>query len=80
MRTWQLVAGAVAPSLVFIGGVIGTYYSRRTGEEANRTADWSAFVREQREWTEDRLEERDRHIKDLKNRLDNVQEQLVVRI
>ena len=71
---WQIAAGAVAPVLVFVGGFFGTKYSRKTGEEANQTADWSAFLKENREWTEDKLSERDRRIKSLEVQMDAVME------
>lgn len=62
--------------VTLLGGVIlsfGTWrtarFSRKTGEEANetaaaqaRSADWAAFMAEHREWTEDRLAERDARI------------------
>ena len=71
---WQIAAGAVAPTLVAVGGFFGTRYSRKTGEEANQTADWSAFLAENREWTEDMLAERDRRIKSLEVQMDTVME------
>ena len=71
---WQIILGAVAPVLVFLGGWLGSRYSRKTGEEANKTADWSAFMRENREWTEDKLSERDRRIKSLEVQMKSVLE------
>lgn len=69
---WQIVAGAIAPVLVFVGGFFGTRYSRKTGEEANKTADWSAFMMENREWTEDRLAERDKRIESLEGQVKTI--------
>ena len=71
---WQIAAGAVAPVLVFVGGFFGTKYSRKTGEEANKTADWGAFLKENREWTEDKLSERDRRIESLEVQMKSIME------
>lgn len=60
--TSQLFATIGAPVVAgFFMFAVG-WFTRRTGQESNKTADWSAFVKEQREWTEDRLAERDTRI------------------
>ena len=69
---WQIILGLGAPVLVFLGGWLGTRYSRKTGEEANKTADWSAFMQENREWTEDKLSERDRRIETLETQVKRI--------
>lgn len=76
------ILGAV---ILVVGTWITARFSRKTGEEANenaaataRTADWEAFAREQREWTEDRLAERDRRINGLATELDEVRTELGV--
>ena len=90
--TWgQLAFGLISGLLVFIGTVLGARWTRKTGEEANqtsaaqaRTADWAAFMAEQREWTqrqlaeqdertEQQLAERDRRIDRLEERLNLVE-------
>ena len=65
--TWgQLAVNALAAILLVVGTWITARFSRKTGEEANetaasqaRTADWAAFMAEQREWTERQLKEQD---------------------
>lgn len=77
--TWgQLAVNALAAILLVVGTWITARFSRKTGEEANenaaataRTADWEGFAREQREWTEDRLAERDRRIEELALQVEN---------
>ena len=77
--TWgQLAVNSLAAILLVVGTWITARFSRKTGEEANenaaataRTADWEAFAREQREWTEDRLAERDRRIDGLVKQLED---------
>src|SRR5690606_23997274 len=77
--TWgQVLAGIISALLVLIGTYVSAKFSRKTGEEANenaaataRTADWEGFAREQREWTEDRLAERDRRIEELALQVEN---------
>lgn len=69
--TWWQIAGVLAPVLAVIATVIGARFARKTGSEANRTADWEGFAREQREWTEDRLAERDRRIEELALQVEN---------
>ena len=77
--TWgQAATGIISALLVLIGTWITARFSRKTGEEANenaaataRTADWEGFAREQREWTEDRLAERDRRIEELALQVEN---------
>lgn len=82
--TWgQMVVNALAAILLVVGTWITARFSRKTGEEANenaaataRTADWEAFAREQREWTEDRLAERDQRINGLATELAEVRSEL----
>lgn len=84
--TWgQLAVNALAAILLVVGTWITARFSRKTGEEANetaaaqaRTADWEAFAREQREWTEDRLAERDQRINGLATELAEVRSELGV--
>ena len=84
--TWgQLAVNALAAILLVAGTWITARFSRKTGEEANetaaaqaRTADWEAFAREQREWTEDRLAERDQRINGLATELAEVRSELGV--
>lgn len=73
-----MVVNALAAILLVVGTWITARFSRKTGEEANenaaataRTADWEGFAREQREWTEDRLAERDRRIEELALQVEN---------
>lgn len=74
--TWWQIAGVVAPVLAVVATVIGARFARKTGSEANRTADWSAFMAEHREWTEDRLEERDKRIDALEGKVTTLQARL----
>ena len=82
--TWgQLAVNALAAILLVVGTWITARFSRKTGEEANetaaaqaRTADWEAFVREQREWTEDRLAERDARIDGLERDMRALRDEL----
>lgn len=69
--------------ILVVGTWITARFSRKSGEEANenaaataRTADWEAFAREQREWTEDRLAERDQRINGLATELAEVRSEL----
>lgn len=74
--TWWQIAGALSPVLAVAATVIGAQFARKTGSEANRTADWSAFVAEHREWTEDRLKERDKRIDTLEGKITTLQSRL----
>ena len=83
MTGGQVATGIISALLVLIGTWITARFSRKTGEEANenaaataRTADWEGFAREQREWTEDRLAERDRRIDALAKEVREVREEL----
>lgn len=84
--TWgQLAVNALAAILLVVGTWITARFSRKTGEEANetaaaqaRTADWAAFMAEHREWTEDRLAERDQRINGLATELAEVRSELGV--
>lgn len=78
MTGGQVATGIISALLVLVGTWITARFSRKTGEEANetaaataRTADWEGFAREQREWTEDRLAERDRRIEELALQVEN---------
>lgn len=69
--------------ILVVGTWITARFSRKTGEEANenaatqsRSADWAAFMAEQREWTEDRLAERDQRINGLATELAEVRSEL----
>lgn len=74
--TWWQIAGVIAPALAVAATVIGARFARKTGSEANRTADWSAFMAENREWTEDRLQERDKRIDVLEGKVTNLQSRI----
>lgn len=77
--TWgQVLVGLASGALVSLVTYLSARFARKTGEEANenaaataRTADWEGFAREQREWTEDRLAERDRRIEELALQVEN---------
>lgn len=78
MTWWQMAGSALSAILLVVGTWITARFSRMTEEEANetaasqaRTADWEGFAREQREWTEDRLAERDRRIEELALQVEN---------
>lgn len=82
--TWGQAAVSVLTAVIlFVGTFLTARFSRKTGEEANenaasqaRTADWEGFAREQREWTEDRLAERDRRIDALAREVREVRDEL----
>jgi len=86
--TWgQLAVNALAAILLVVGTWITARFSRKTGEEANetaasqaRTADWAAFMAEQREWTERQLKEQDertnRQLAERDRRIDRLEERL----
>lgn len=76
MTWWQVLAGVSTPVLVFAGAYVTAYLARRSGQEATRSADWSAFLREQREWTEDRLAERDSRIDGLEEDVRELRQEL----
>lgn len=91
MTLGQVLTGIVSALLVLVGTWVTARFSRKTGEEANvnaaaqaKTADWAAFMTEQREWTERQLKEqderterellqRDRRIDSLEQRLDLIE-------
>lgn len=70
---WGILAvGLAAPLFTVAGTVIGARWARKTGSESNETnahtastVDWSTYAQELRQWTEDRLAERDRRLDDL---------------
>ena len=86
--TWgQLAVNALAAILLVVGTWITARFSRKTGEEANetaasqaRTADWAAFMAEQREWTERQLKEQDerteQQLAERDRRIDRLEERL----
>lgn len=59
---WQIILGMLGPVLLLVGVVVTARVTRQGGREATRSADWAAFAAEVREWTEDRLAERDTRI------------------
>ncbi|WP_440221157.1 hypothetical protein [Dietzia sp. MNB45] len=78
------ILGAV---ILVVGTWITARFSRKTGEEANetaasqaRTADWAAFMAEQREWTERQLKEQDerteQQLAERDRRIDRLEERL----
>lgn len=81
--TWWQIAGVVAPALMAIATVIGALFARKTGKEANEAAvaaslhaGWEGLAREQREWIEDRLHERDKRIDALEGKVTTLQDRL----
>ena len=73
--------------ILVVGTWITARFSRKTGEEANetaasqaRTADWAAFMAEQREWTERQLKEQDerteQQLAERDRRIDRLEERL----
>lgn len=74
--TWLQLAGILAPVLAVFATFAGARFVRKTGQESNKTADWSAFMVEHREWTEDRLEERDKRIDALEGKVTTLQTRL----
>lgn len=80
--TWgEVLVTLLGAAILVVGTWITARFSRKTGEEANenaasqaRTADWSAFMAEQREWVEDMLAERDKRIDRLEKRLDTIEQ------
>lgn len=76
MTWWQIAGSTLAPTFAIMATLAGARFARKTGSEANSTADWSAFMVEHREWTEDRLEERDKRIDALEGRVTHLQTRL----
>lgn len=74
--SWVQAASYLAPILTIVAAVLGARFARKTGQESNKTADWSAFMVEHREWTEDRLEERDKRIDALEGKVTTLQSRL----
>jgi ABC-type protease/lipase transport system fused ATPase/permease subunit len=78
------LGGAV---ILMVGTWITARFTRKTGQEANettasqaRTADWAAFMAEQREWTERQLKEQDerteQQLAERDRRIDRLEERL----
>ncbi|GLB62646.1 hypothetical protein NCCP2495_05240 [Dietzia sp. NCCP-2495] len=82
--TWgQIAVGVTSAVLVLVGTWVSSRFSAKVGHQANEvsdhanlTAGWEAFSREQREWTEDRLAERDRKIGDLATEVAEIRAEL----
>lgn len=72
------VGGTIAPFLAVGATIVGAKYARRTGEEANSTANWDSFMRQQREWTKEVLTERDRKIAALEEHGKEVEQHLTI--
>ena len=51
MSVWQTIVGIASPLIVAGGATVGVVASRRTGAEANRTADWEKFTTRIESWT-----------------------------
>lgn len=51
MDTLQVALGMVGPVLVLVGTLLGSWWTRRTGEEKNKTADWDALLQRMESWT-----------------------------
>ena len=73
--------------ILVVGTWITARFSRKTGQEANksaasqaRTADWAAFMAEQREWTQRQLKEQDerteQQLAERDRRIDRLEERL----
>ena len=58
MTGWQIVLGAIPAALALAGTVVMAVLSRRTGRDTTSVS----LLTEMREWTEDRLAERDQRI------------------
>ncbi|MFI8590094.1 MULTISPECIES: hypothetical protein [Dietzia] len=86
--TWGEAAVTLGGAVILVIGTwITAQFSRKTGEEANesaasqaRTADWAAFMAEQREWTERQLKEQDerteQQLAERDRRIDRLEERL----
>ena len=59
------IGGISAPFIAGAATVLGARFARKTGEESNNTSHWKALMAETREWTEDRLEERDKRLEQM---------------
>lgn len=59
------IVGVVSTLITALFGLFGAALKTMHDNKQQRTADWSSFVESSREWTEARLEERDRAIHDL---------------
>lgn len=79
MSAWQIVVGLSIPVSTFFGAVVTAILARRGGREATRSVDWQGYMAEQREWTEDRLAERDRRIDSLESDVREMRTQLADR-
>lgn len=68
--TWQI------PALTGAFGILTTcltaYFAMKQRRPDQKTADWSSFTREMREWTEDQLQERDHRIEEIRKELNEV--------
>lgn len=73
---WQIILGMLGPVLLLVGVVVTARATRQGGREATRSADWESFAAEVREWTEDRLAERDQRINSLATELAEVRSEL----
>ena len=73
---WQITLGMLGPVLLLAGVVVTARVTRQGGREATRSADWASFAAEVREWTEDRLAERDQRINSLATELAEVRSEL----
>lgn len=68
--TWQ---GAVITGLFgVVTAFLTAYFAVKQRRPEQKTADWSSFTREMREWTEDQLQERDRRIEEIRQELETV--------
>lgn len=68
--SWQIPALTGAFGLFTTG--LTAYFAMKQRRPEQRTADWSSFTREMREWTEDQLQERDHRIEEIRKELDDV--------
>lgn len=58
MSAWQIAVGIATPVLALAGTMVMAVLSRRTGRDTTSVS----LLTEMREWTEDRLAERDQRI------------------
>lgn len=74
MSVWQTVLGIASPVLVAAGTTVGVMVSRRTGAEANRTADWEKFTARMESWTERELTAQTSRINGLEETVSEIRE------
>lgn len=80
MTFWQIATTVLSAVLLFGATVASARFSRKTGEEANNTADWSQYgermeqlLKQHQDWTSTQLAERDKRIDGLESRLNTIE-------